>query len=180
MASQGPLSPSVGADGGGGNNNTWSNPGNIVASDNSYASTGFGFQISDKVVQLLVAGAGSGNNNSAGADWPGSDAYASFGSSSDLWGLALTVAQVNAAGFGFQVQGQDSGHTSFSNFIQATGFGFTIPAGATINGVVVEIERNYGASFASVDHMRVTVFYTPAAALARRPFPGLPAAVLAM
>jgi hypothetical protein len=33
--------------------------------------------------------------------------------------------------------------SGYSDYLRATGFGFTIPAGATINGIVVGIERSY-------------------------------------
>lgn len=38
---------------------------------------------------------------------------------------------------------------SVTNYLKATGFGFSIPSGATIDGISVDIERNNGAFFAS-------------------------------
>jgi hypothetical protein len=74
MATQGPNSAGAGATGGTGT--AWTNPGNVTASDNVYAT-------------------------------------------------CLTTG---------------------SQQLRVTGFGFTIPAGATINGITVEIERKVGGT----------------------------------
>lgn len=75
MASQGPLSTGTGANDASYGTYAWSNPGNIVSSDNTYASTGTGHSSAD------------------------------------------------------------------SNYLKATNFGFSIPAGSTIDGIVVEVEK---------------------------------------
>jgi hypothetical protein len=49
---------------------------------------------------------------------------------------ALDTSEANVA----RVQHNTSGYT-YSYFLKATNFGFTIPSGATINGVVVEIRK---------------------------------------
>lgn len=56
----------------------------------------------DNTIKLVKGGTISGDNKSAGASWPGagSEAYASFGGASDLWGLALSVDDINASNFG--------------------------------------------------------------------------------
>lgn len=75
MASSGPNNPGTGADDAGTGGFAWTNPGNILASDNSYATRLF----------------------------PGNGAT--------------------------------------THYLKATNFGFAIPAGATIDGIVLEIER---------------------------------------
>lgn len=47
-----------------------------------------------------------------------------------------------------------AGGVGHSNYLDLTGFGFTIPAGATINGVTVAIER-YADSATSLSYMSV-------------------------
>lgn len=45
--------------------------------------------------------------------------------------------------------------TQLSHFLKATGFGFSIPSGATIDGVLVEVERSdgtFGGGATSKDH----------------------------
>lgn len=173
MASVGPNSAGAGAsvDSGGG---SWLNPGRVVASDNSkatltiangdpptdyIAATTFGFSIpvgatiTGVVVEVeamrqAIAGAGSAYDamfltlngtaitgagaGSGGGSLGTSDAYETFGSSTDLWGVALTRAQVEASTFGCM---------------------FTFRETGTATHVI------------SVDHVRMTVYYTPASIL---------------
>jgi hypothetical protein len=137
MSTAGPNSPSTAADDSTTGTIAWSNPGNVTASDNTYATAGmagsqishyltaagFGFSLpSDATVQgilvewerklgsgtdcrdnavRIIKGAVIGSTDrSAGGNWPGSEAYASYGGSSDLWGLTWTAADVNASNFG--------------------------------------------------------------------------------
>lgn len=58
------------------------------------------FAVVDDTIKLVKGGTVVGTNKSAGATWPTSDTYATFGSSSDLWGTTLTYADVNASNFG--------------------------------------------------------------------------------
>lgn len=56
--------------------------------------------VSDSSVRLVKGGVVSGDNKAAGGTWPTVDAYQSYGGATDLWGLALTPQDVNAATFG--------------------------------------------------------------------------------
>lgn len=56
--------------------------------------------LSDSSVRLVNGGTVSGDNKAAGGTWPTVDTYQSYGSSTDLWGLTLTPADVNASNFG--------------------------------------------------------------------------------
>ncbi len=166
---QGPNSAGTGADDGHIGSLTWSNPGNITSSDNTYATcpgdsisatqshylvaTNFGFSIpagatidgivvewerydgnvpgeavADNSVMIAQGGLiGTGSNLSTGALWATSDQYDSFGSSTELWGLSWTVADINASDFGASLA-------------------------PDVNAFAV----------ASVDHCRITVYYTEA------------------
>lgn len=65
----------------------------------------------DDKIQLYVAGVLSGDNNADGVtNWPTADpdTYVTYGGVTDLWGLALTAAQVNAVNFGVGVSGNGS------------------------------------------------------------------------
>lgn len=117
----------------------WTNPSNVVSSNNGYAAfsttstattdnlaaTGFGFSIPantiiigitveierkastnsgteyvrDNAVYLVNAGADLSATNKAetGTKWPTSDAYTSYGGSTDLWGATLTRAIINSS-----------------------------------------------------------------------------------
>ncbi|CAI8743077.1 conserved protein of unknown function [Methylococcus capsulatus] len=143
--------------------NAWSNPSNGTASDNSYATassngtqylkaTGFGFSIptgatidgivvewerkassstvKDKAVRIVKGGVVGATDKSAAGDWPTTDTFASYGSSSDLWGETWTAADINAANFGAAIATQ-------STFVRT----------------------------ASVDAVRITVYYTDVSAI---------------
>jgi hypothetical protein len=57
----------------------------------------------DSTIKLVLGGTPSGNNLSAGATWSNSDVYGSIGSSSNLWGLSLTPADINSSNFGVAI-----------------------------------------------------------------------------
>lgn len=67
-----------------------------------YSDTASG--IADVLIQLIVGGTATGNNNSAAALWPTTHTIATFGSSSDLWGLTPTPADVNGSTFGVRLR----------------------------------------------------------------------------
>src|SRR5688572_15414408 len=56
--------------------------------------------IADSAVQLSVGGIPSGQNKAIPGTWPVTPAYYVYGSATDLWGLALTPADVNSNLFG--------------------------------------------------------------------------------
>ena len=63
----------------------------------------------DNSIQLLKGGIAQGSDESSSAAWPSSAADATYGGSSDLWGLAWTPADINSSGFGFSFSGVDGG-----------------------------------------------------------------------
>jgi hypothetical protein len=84
-----------------------------------------GSNVRDNTVQLIVGGTQSGNNNASASNWPTSEAAASYGSTSSIWGLgSLTPAQVNASNFGVALvvrnNGAGSSRTASVDFIQIT------------------------------------------------------------
>ena len=62
--------------------------------------------VTDAAVRIVKGGSIGSTDRSSVALWPGSDDYASYGSSTDLWGESWTSAQVNAADFGVAVSGK--------------------------------------------------------------------------
>jgi hypothetical protein len=60
----------------------------------------FSVNIADNLVRLVVGGAIAGQNKASGAAWTTTDTTITYGGPSDLWGLALTPADVNASNFG--------------------------------------------------------------------------------
>lgn len=163
MASQGPNNP--------GTASGWTSSNNSFASDNSYATTtllsgstdtvlfsitNFSFSIpsgatidgivaeierkvnstsrnpKDSGVLIVKGGSASGTDKASASVWPTSDAYATYGTSSDLWGLSWTDTDINASNFGVRI-------------------GCKRDAGAK------------GTTTYSIDHIRITVYYTAAA-----------------
>lgn len=169
MASQGPLSPSVGDNNASVGTFVWGGTGSIFTSNdvrafatdvgggssNYLTAQGFGFSIpvGSSVDGIVVEIERSSNIDSgsdyivdnvlkliksdgtiAGADkadrsthWPTSDAYVSYGGSTDTWGLAWSNADINSANFGVALS--------------------------------VEVDAG-GDATARVDHIRITVYYT--------------------
>jgi len=171
--SEGPLSPgTLAAVNDTGTRIAWSNPSNAASSDNSYATasglisgagsdtthylkaTNFGFSIpggatitgikveierkatqnsdlvKDNKIQLVKAGTIQSTNKATTTTWPTSDAVASYGGSSDLWSGSWTPSDINDSGFGVAIEA------------------------ATKNVVMSNTET------ASVDHIKITVYYT--------------------
>lgn len=166
MPIQGPNSPAVGYDSNLIGTVNWQTAGNVSVSDDVYSvantATGslthylgardFGFSIpSGATVDGIVVeverkksvGISTATDNSAlirksdgsygttnkalAGAWPTVDTYATYGSSSDLWGEVWTPADINNANFGF----------------------------------VIAANLNYDINIAvSVDHIRITVYYT--------------------
>jgi hypothetical protein len=86
--------------------------------------------IRDNLVSMIKGGVITGDNKASGADWPGTDGTATYGTSSDTWGEAWTSGDINAADFGVAISAKG---------ISTLGF---------------------GSEHAYIDHITVTVYYT--------------------
>ena len=164
MATQGPLSPGTIAENMDDGNASWIDVANAGASDNAYVSiapeltTG---NITWAKVILLIGGSEAGANKSDSSSLSGSDTYKTFGGAADKWTLTPTDAQINASGFGVRIQLDDAFTTwGTTTHLDCTNFGFTIPGGATIDGITVEIENKQTGGLPYIDHVRITVNYT--------------------
>jgi hypothetical protein len=158
----------------GGGTIAWSSAGNIVSSNNSYATatlgggegyaytqwlraTNFGFaipegtivgvivevervsnsgkggEVRDSDLKLIKAGTIQGASRESGAIWSTVEHYQAYGAAGDLWDLALTPAQVNSSTFGVALKAL-----------------LNPPADGTGSEPLT----------ASVDHVRITVYYS--------------------
>ncbi len=63
-------------------------------------------RVNDSIIKLVKGGTVSGDNKSAGAQWPTTEATDTFGGASDLWGLTLTDTDVNDSTFGVVLSAQ--------------------------------------------------------------------------
>ncbi len=64
--------------------------------------------LSDKVVQLLIAGTPTGSNKASATTYTTSVVNASYGGAADLWGNTLTPADIMDSGFGVRFQPKDT------------------------------------------------------------------------
>lgn len=162
MASEGPRSFDGAAGGSIGDGFLgWTNPLNVSASDNSYATVNpfsVPLEFDIRISKNAPAGTIAGDNKSTGAGFPGTDAYTSYGGASDLWGQTWSVDDINASTFGplFRI----TGDFSTSRYLYTANYGFSIPSGATIDGILLEVEKGITGTTARVDHIRITVYYT--------------------
>ena len=96
-------------------------------------NTGSNF-IKDNIISLVKGGTVSGNNNAdTVTKWSTTEAFFTYGSSSDLWGLSLTDSDINASTFGvvLSVNGTRAGKTNPTasvDFIRITVY-YTIGGG---------------------------------------------------
>lgn len=146
----------------------WNNVNNVRVSDDLYASAGFplpAFTPTENSLRIVKNGIISGDEKipgkGGGASLPTSDAYVSYGGSSDLWGLSWTINDINASDFGVVFSVVHS--ADVTNYLKATNFNFGLSSPSTILGILVEIEQSRSTSFgsrsASIDHIRITVYY---------------------
>ena len=60
--------------------------------------------VKDQSIQLIKGGTASGTDKATATTWTTALTTATYGTSSDLWGLTLTPADVNAANFGLNIR----------------------------------------------------------------------------
>lgn len=63
--------------------------------------------IEDASLRLIKGGTVQGNDKASGTDWPTTMTNATYGSSSDLWGLTLTPSDINANNFGVSLSAKE-------------------------------------------------------------------------
>lgn len=61
-------------------------------------------QTSDFSILIMKGGTAQGTNHAVADVWPTTDAYKTYGSSSDKWGVTWTADDINATGFGIQIK----------------------------------------------------------------------------
>ncbi len=98
--------------------------------------------IRDTSVRIVKAGTVSGAERASAVQWPVSDAVAAYGSSSDLWGTTLSVADVNDSGFGIAIAAENV--TSYGTFAKVDSVTVTVTytpsgGGAPVNTVAPSV-----------------------------------------
>ena len=169
--SEGPNSPGTMADDDTIGTQTWVDIDNAKTQSDTYAAGGYGDvgnpdDLLDKEVKIVKADTSLGAENKADAvAWQqdDDDTYTTYGGADDLWSENWEASDINNANFGVVISVDTD--IMISHYLKATNFGFSIPEGATIDGIKVEIEKLYliqaqGRAFAKVDHIKMTVYYT--------------------
>jgi len=171
MADTGATSPGTMADDDTVGTVAWDTPNNAKVSDNNYTISYHNHGTSmDNIVKIIKADGSLGSENKAiNGEW-GLESYISYGGASDVWGESWTAEDINDADFGVVLSVTDFYSNFVTHYLKATNFGFSIPTGVTINGILVEIEKEaqyygMGDACASVDHIRITVYYTGGASV---------------
>ncbi len=170
MASEGPRSAGTGVDDDSIGTTTWSTPENITIHDSSRASlSGSGSGWSDTTVKIVKSDASIGTENKGTSTiMPGTPTYIIYGGAADLWTESWSDTDINDIDFGVVISCTEvAGSSTVSHYLKGTNFGFSIPGGATIDGIKAEIEQqnasSRGTAIGLVDHIRITVYYTEAA-----------------
>lgn len=113
----------------------------------------------------LVGGAGASDNKADTlTEWGDEDEIITYGGRTDTWGTSFSVDQSNAITLGVRLDiiGENSAADVGSDPIDFTNFLFTLPTGATVNGVEVTLERSkVGERTAGVDHVTIKLYYSP-------------------
>ncbi|KKK97845.1 hypothetical protein LCGC14_2648690, partial [marine sediment metagenome] len=139
---EGPNNPGTMADDATVGTFTWASPDNAKVSDNSYSSVNFGSaeDMHDNEVKIVKSDGTLGSENKALVPgWSSTEAYFSYGDSSDLWGESWTTSDINDTDFGVVLSAKQS--TKITHYLKATNFGFSIPGEAIIDGILLEVER---------------------------------------
>jgi len=183
MASQGPLYCGTATDDSSVGTVSWSSPSNIVshgAFDFSYANVEGGKY---GVCKIVKGGSLVGTDKSTGAYFEnyGTSPYGisspthTFGSSSDLWGTTWSYSDINDSGFGFAFNAIEWDGSPTTHYLKGTNYGFSIPSGSTIDGIVVETRcGGSGDTYQSAcNYIRITVYYTEGGGSANTGFFGL-------
>jgi len=149
---------------------TWSNVDNAKVSDNTYATATMSYrgEVSEHNIMIVKSDGTIGTTNQTyGSEFSSVEGYYSYGSSFDLWGETWSYTDINDADFGMVFSFEDTWLAKISHYLKATNFGFSIPSGSTIDGIMAEVEISYfsdgpfgAADYFGVDHIRITVYYT--------------------
>ena len=165
QTSQGPRSPSAATTLSGA---AWVNTGNLYASDNAYARSSvqgdgifYGTSTFD-TAQLTKDGSTLVGTNLGPGLYTETETTISLGGATNLWGTTWTPAEINASTFGFVIDASSSKWSEqMAGPLVVSGFSFSIPTNATINGIAVGVEQ-YAPDYdyVYIDHISITVYYT--------------------
>lgn len=113
----------------------------VVEIERRASNTALGKEIYDNTVKLVIGGSVVGTNKKLAAKWTNTDAFFTYGSSSDLWGNTITASDVNSSNFGvvLNVDMSDTSKipsvTAMVDFIRMTIY-YTVGSSTAISNVI--------------------------------------------
>lgn len=147
---------------------SWSNPTNVFASDNVSANAGCAGSNSwdEDSIKIVKGGLITGDNlANTSRRMTTTDTYYTFGNSTELWGETWTAEDINSAGFGVAFSYEVYGAGTGTHYLNATDFGFSIPAGSVIDGIQAQAEVSTatcgpGEYTVRIDYIQIIVYYS--------------------
>lgn len=144
----------------------FSNSANVAADDNNYATVApasFDTGYPQHKDALLYYNSGTiGSDLGDNSQLPTSETQKEFGGALNVWGATLTSEIINDSSFGVTLAYASTASAFYG--ITCTNFGFAIPTGATINGVLCQVSDYYVSSRVAktiyLDYVRLIVYYT--------------------
>lgn len=107
----------------------------------------------DFLVKIVKAGSESGTNKASVVVWPTSDAYITYGGSTDKWGLTWTPANINASNFGVSLSClYDAGEGYFWAYVDHVRITVYYTEAAGTN-----MKVNIGDVFKDVDEIKINI-----------------------
>lgn len=128
----------------------FTNPTNAYASDNTYAT----FTATSGAISVsLSKDAGANYQNVLTKTFGASDTTETYGNgSTELWGSTWTGDDVDDTSFRLKIS-----QGAFAQVYKT--FGFAITSSLVLTGIEVTVEAKYSGSTASIDHVRVKIYY---------------------
>lgn len=131
--------------------------GGIDGSNNVYASYANAVSNTQLMISLSPNNGGSYSTAQVVNPMKDVDSTITVGGLGQLWGLTWTPSSFTNANFLFRMAASDGAYQIYS------GFGFSIPAGAIIDGIGVQVESHFTSVVLTytryVDFITVTVYY---------------------
>ena len=152
---------------------SWSNTADSIVDNSAFADSNIAnYARTNKDTELYILDDSSsqiGNNKANVSSIPVESTpstYTTYGGTNDLWGATLTASVINSSNFGFRI-GYGFDTSTISDYLDVSNFGFSIPTGATIEGVEFEVSHSQwdlesliGIVDVRVRHVRATIHYS--------------------
>ncbi len=100
--------------------------------------------ISESSVLIIQGGVGQGTDHSGNTAFPSTEAYKTYGTSTDLWGLIWTAGDINSANFGVQINVMSASGVNVANIdhIRITVYYTTQPDTTQPGYVAASVKKN--------------------------------------